>query len=81
MQVILGANAKDENHLVMITAENVVGEEITHPLCWLSKKSVSESQVSEWQGMDDITAAITCCVQCSMHMALSAPVTMKLAQG
>ena len=46
MQVILGANAKEENHLVTITAENVVGEEITHPLCWLSKKSVSESQVS-----------------------------------
>ena len=46
MQVILGPNAKDESHLVMITAENSVGEEITHPLCWLSKKSVSESQVS-----------------------------------
>ena len=46
MQVILGPNAKDENQLVMITAENSVGEEITHPLCWLSKKSVSESQVS-----------------------------------
>lgn len=60
--MILGANAKDEDHLVTVTAENCVGEELTHPLCWLSRKSVSESQ-------------------CSMHMALPPPVTLKLVQG
>ena len=45
IQVILGANVKDESHLVTITAQNCAGEDLTHPLCWLSKKSISESQV------------------------------------
>ncbi|XP_065882693.1 nucleoplasmin-like protein ANO39 isoform X2 [Dysidea avara] len=46
-RVILGANAKDsEPNLLTVTAENTKGEEITHPLAWLNKKSVSESQCS-----------------------------------
>jgi len=46
LQVILGANAKDdEANLVTVTAENTKGEEITHPLAWLKKKPISEAQV------------------------------------
>lgn len=45
-RVILGPNAKDEDHLVTMTAQNFYGEDLTHPLCWLNKKSVLESQCS-----------------------------------
>ena len=78
MQVILGPNAKDENHLVTMTAQNFAGEDLTHPLCWLSKKSTSESQV---RAIVNIAILILACVQCSMHMALPPPVTLQLAEG
>ena len=42
VQVILGADANDERHLVTMTVDN---SKTTHPLCWLSKTSVLESQV------------------------------------
>ena len=45
VQVTLDFNADDESHQVTITMENSVGEETTHALCWLSKKSEFTSQV------------------------------------
>ena len=59
MQILLGPNAKDENHLVSITAQSFAGEDLTHPLCWLSKKSISDSQV---RAVVNIAISNLCCI-------------------